>query len=101
MASKSSDRNFGDLSTFAEEAAIAALGYLAEDSERLERFLALSGLGPENLRAAAAAPGFLLGVLEYIVTDEKLLLALATRQAWRPEDIERARVMLGGRPREA
>ena len=37
---------------FATEAAIAALGFLADDPERLERFLALSGLGPQNL-----APG--------------------------------------------
>ena len=33
---------------FATEAAIAALGFLADDPERLERFLALSGLGPQN-----------------------------------------------------
>jgi len=100
VAPKPLDRKFADLSTKAEETAIAALGFLAEESERLERFLALSGLGPENLRQAASAPGFLLGVLEYMVTDERLLLAFAARQGAPPEEVERARMTLGGRPRE-
>ena len=39
--------------SFPAEAAIAALGFLADDPERLERFLALSGLGPHNLRRDA------------------------------------------------
>lgn len=99
--SKQLDRKIADLSAFAEEAAIAALGFIAEDSERLERFLALSGLGPQNLRSAAGSPGFFVGVLDYLLTDEKLLIAFAARQGWRPEEVERARSALGGRPREA
>ena len=84
--------------SFAAEAAIAALGFLAEDTERLERFLALSGLGPHNLRRAAADPSFLSAVLEYLAGDEPLLLAFASRQGWPPADVVRARDVLGGRP---
>ena len=71
------NRKILDLSSFSTDVAIAALGFLAADTERLERFLALSGLGPHNLRQAASDPAFLGSVLEYIVSDEPLLLALA------------------------
>ena len=83
---------------FANEVAIAALGFLADDPERLERFLALSGLGPHNLRQAAAEPAFLSAVLDYIASDEDLLIAFARRQGWPPTDISRARETLAGPP---
>jgi len=83
---------------FASEAAIAALGFLAADEDRLERFLALSGLGPHNLRRAAADPAFLTAVLDYILADEKLLIAFAAQQSWPPEQISRARENLAGAP---
>jgi len=81
---------------FAHEAAIAALGFLAADPERLQRFLGLSGLGPHNLRRAAADPAFLGAVLDYLAGDEPLLIAFASHQSWRPEDVIRARDALGG-----
>lgn len=89
--------SFGTHSS-ASEAAIAALGFLATDPERLERFLALSGLGPHNLRRAAADPGFLSAVLDYIVGDERLLLAFAQDQRLPPAEVVRARDALGGPP---
>ena len=82
----------------AAQTAIAALGFLAEDPERLERFLALSGLGPHNLREAAAEPSFLTAVLDYVTGDETLLIAFATREGQRPEVIVRARDALAGPP---
>jgi len=82
--------------SFPAEAAIAALGFLADDPDRLERFLALSGLGPHNLRRAAADPSFLSAVLEYLTGDEPLLLEFASLQGWSPADVVRARDALGG-----
>ena len=61
-----SDRSSKQAAAFATDAGIAALAFLAEDEERLSRFLALSGLGPHNLREAAAQPTFLGAVLEYL-----------------------------------
>jgi hypothetical protein len=61
----------------AETLAIEALNYLAAEPARLDRFLALSGIGLENLRAAAAEPGFLAAILDHLASDEKLLLAFA------------------------
>ena len=81
----------------AESLAAQALTYLGSDAERLARFLALSGLGPQSLRAAARAPGFLAAVLDYIASDEKLLVAFATEVGVEPAHVDRARRLLSGR----
>jgi hypothetical protein len=78
--------------------AIAALSFLAGEHERLERFLALTGLGPQSLRAAAREPSFLLGVLDHVAGDETLLLAFANESGINPEDVGRARDALAERP---
>jgi hypothetical protein len=89
----------GKLSTGGEGAqtvAIEALGFLAADPERLSRFLALSGLGPHNLREAATSPGFLAAVIDYLAADEPLLIAFAAAQGIDPVDVTRARDRLSG-----
>jgi hypothetical protein len=78
--------------------AIAAIGFLAADPDRLQRFLALSGLGPHNLRRAAADPSFLTAVLDYLVGDEPLLITFARDQGCSPAEVVRARDALGGPP---
>ncbi len=57
----------------AEIVAIQALSFIAADGERLGRFLAETGIGPETLRAAAKDPTFLAGVLDFLLRDETLL----------------------------
>jgi hypothetical protein len=78
----------------AEEMAVKALTFLAADGERLARFLALTGLGPDTLRAAAASPGFLVAVFDHVAADEALLLGLAEALGTRPEAILEARRLL-------
>jgi len=85
---------------FATETAIGALGFLAADETRLERFLALSGLGPHNLRRAAADPTFLTSVLDYVAGDERLLVEFAQSIATTPEIVMRARDTLSGPSRD-
>lgn len=80
----------------AQTVAIDALGFLAADPERLARFLALSGLGPHNLRQAATSPGFLAAVLDHLAADEPLLLAFAAAQGIDPAAVIRARDALSG-----
>jgi hypothetical protein len=82
----------------ATELAVAALSFLGGEHERLERFLALTGLGPQSLRAAAREPSFLLGVLDHVASDETLLLAFAHESGINPEDVGRAREALAQRP---
>lgn len=62
----------------AEVLAIQALGFIAQDEERLGRFLAITGLGPAEIRAAARERRFLAGVLDYVTEDEALLVAFAS-----------------------
>ncbi len=83
---------------WAEGLAAEGLGFLASDIERLEPFLSLTGLDPRNLRKAAAAPGFLAGVLDHIAGDERLLLAFASASGHPPGDIARAHALLAGPP---
>jgi Protein of unknown function (DUF3572) len=77
--------------------AIEALAWLAADESRLERFLSLSGLGPQNLRKAAADPRFLTAILDYLASNEALLLDFAGDSGHRPEEVASAHAALGGR----
>jgi hypothetical protein len=81
----------------AERLAIQALAFLASDPQELGRFLALTGLEPSEIRAAAQEQGFLAGVLEYICAHEPLLLAFARDEGREPSEIERALEALSGR----
>ena len=58
-----------------EGLAIAALLFIAAETETLSRFLELTGLDPGDVRAAAADQRFLLAVLDFLMADEPLLLA--------------------------
>jgi len=78
------------------ELAVAALGFIATDSDELSRFLALSGIDPSSIRTAAKEPGFLGGVLAYIAGNERTLLAFAAHAGAAPEEIEQARIILAG-----
>ena len=76
--------------------AVSGLAFIAADSDRLSRFLNLTGLGPHNLRTAAADPAFLDSVLDYLVGDEALLLAFAADAGLKPEAVARAHAALRG-----
>lgn len=81
----------------AEEAAtlaLAGLTFLAEDTARLGRFLALTGIGPEELRAVADAPETLVAVLDHLLGDESLLLVFSAAKGIAPETVEPARTAL-------
>ena len=80
----------------ANEIAVLALVFLAEDNDRLGHFLALSGLDPRTIREAARDPGFLVGVLDHLMGDEKLLVAFAAGNDLRPQQITDARAALAG-----
>jgi hypothetical protein len=82
----------------AEALALEGLAFLSADPERLDRFIALTGLSPDNLRAIGTAPDFLGGILDYIAGDEPLLLAFAANFQIDPAEIMRAWTLLGGLP---
>ena len=78
----------------AEATAVAALGFLAAEPERLSRFVALSGLDVANLRMAARDDGFLAGIMAYLAADEALLLDFAASSGRKPEEIAAAHHVL-------
>jgi len=80
----------------AEMLAIQVLNFLAEDPERLSRFLAFSGIEAQSLRDAAREPNFLLGVLDHLAGDERLLTEFASQNELTPEVVVRARDLLAG-----
>jgi hypothetical protein len=82
----------------ASAVAIAALSFIAAEPERLGRFLALSGIGPESLRSAAREPGFLTGVLDHLANDDQLLRDFAEQNEFDPEQVMKARELLAGGP---
>jgi hypothetical protein len=80
----------------AESLAVQALGFLAQDPERLSRFLALTGLDAASIRSAAAESGFLAGVLAHLGGDQRLLAEFATEAGVAPAEVDRARHLLAG-----
>lgn len=80
----------------AEAVAIAILGYLGRNPDHLGRFLAETGIGPGQLRGMVQEPGFLVGLLEFVLADESLLLAFAESEKVRPTAIAIARHELAG-----
>jgi hypothetical protein len=78
----------------AEEIAVSALTFLAQDLTRLGPFLALTGLGPADLREHAQSPQFLAGVLDHLLRDEALLLIFSADHDVAPELIAPAHAVL-------
>ena len=74
----------------AESMAIQGLTFLADDSDRLQRFLATTGVGPQQIRSAAREPEFLAGILNYLAADEELLVTFAAYAGIDPFNIRRA-----------
>jgi hypothetical protein len=61
----------------AEAIAVSALGFIAADPVLLPRFLAITGIEANAIRQAAREPGFLAGVLSFVLAHEPTLLAFA------------------------
>jgi hypothetical protein len=78
----------------AEALAIDTLSFLGEDSSRLAGFLAATGLGPAELRKQAGSVEFLAGVLDFVASDESLLLVFASERRVDPATVLAARRQL-------
>jgi len=58
----------------AETFAAAVLGWLAEDHARIGAFLAMTGMTSAELRRASGESDFSLAVVDFLMTDEALLI---------------------------
>jgi hypothetical protein len=79
-----------------ETLALLALAHVAGDETLFARFFALSGLDQASLRARAAEPAVLGGVLDFVLGDERLVVALAEAFDVPPDAFARARRNLPG-----
>ena len=78
----------------AEATAISALGFIAGDAELLPRFLAVTGIEAASIREAAREPGFLVGVLDFLLAHEPSLMRFAAESGADPASIAEARRIL-------
>ncbi|MDO8360553.1 MAG: DUF3572 domain-containing protein [Devosia sp.] len=70
-----------------KELADAALQYLARNPEQLADFMVQSGIGPESLRRLVGTNDFAHGLIDHVVSNEPLLLAVAAESKLKPESI--------------
>jgi hypothetical protein len=78
----------------AETVAIRAIGFLAEDTRRLGRFLSLTGMEPQTLVAGAESTPVQVAVLDHLLGDESLLMVFCGHANIAPEMIRAARMLL-------
>lgn len=80
----------------AQTLALEALGWIAGREGDLSGFLALSGLDAAALRARAGDPDLLAAVMDFLLSDEALLMAFCRENGHPFEAPARARAALPG-----
>lgn len=80
----------------ADATAVAILGWLAGEPELLSRFLALTGVSPAEVRNAVNDPGFLAGLLDFLMSHEPTLIAFSEATGIAPEAVVNAHSILSG-----
>jgi hypothetical protein len=78
----------------AEAMALRTLAFLASEEYRISRFMALTGIGLERLRVEAATPELQAATLEYLLSDESLLLAFCQEAGVDPATVAPAHAVL-------
>ena len=78
----------------AQTIALQALAYLAAEPEEIGRFLQISGLDVDDLRAKAGEPDLLRAVLDYILADDTRVTGLCQELGVKPTDLHAANHVL-------
>lgn len=74
--------------------ALQALGWVLGDGDRAERFLALTGLTPDELRSGLGDPAVQGAVLEFLCGHEADLIAAADALGMAPSELAATRERL-------
>lgn len=80
----------------AEILALEGLGWLVAETDGIQRFLDRSGIDSATLRQAAGSPGLNLAVLDFLLSNEDLLLRFCESAAISPKVLHLARHQLDG-----
>ena len=78
----------------AEELAAEVLVAVAGEARDLQRLESATGFGPDDIRTNAASADFLAGVLDFVTSDEALLLAVTSSRQMKPELLMQALAQL-------
>jgi hypothetical protein len=80
----------------AEIIGLQALAWLAGDADRLEKFMNACGIDGTSLRAVADQPETVAAVVDFLLSNEELLLAFCESASTSPETVIAARQHLAG-----
>ncbi|MEZ5900475.1 MAG: DUF3572 domain-containing protein [Hyphomicrobium sp.] len=80
----------------AENVALQGLTFITADPHRLVRFLSLTGLTPNDLKGWRDDPTLAIAVLDYLLSDESLLLVFVADKGLKPEIVAPAHALLSG-----
>jgi hypothetical protein len=80
----------------AEALALSALAAMLSDERRARRFLDLSGIGTDELRARAGEPALLAALIRFLEAHEPDLIAVAEDLGVAPQELVAAREALEG-----
>jgi Protein of unknown function (DUF3572) len=80
----------------AEALALQVLAFLLADAKQISRFLALTGTTPQDLRDVASSRELQAATLEYLLSDEGLLLMFCQEAGIDPATISPAHRLLVG-----
>ena len=80
----------------AEALGIRALAFVAGDPDLLPRFLSITGIEAGRIREAARQPGFLAGVLDFVLAHVPTVMAFAEASGLDPSSLAAARRALPG-----
>ncbi len=86
--------NYFEIKELAHEALLEIL----EDPYRSQRFFALTGTTPKQIRQEMNKAEFIAGILDYMLQDEPFLKEFADMQDLNPAAITLARLRLPGAP---
>ena len=81
----------GNRPTDAHAIALLALATAVSDERRARRFLDLTGIGTDELRATAAEPALLAALIRFLEAHEPDLLAVAEAMDVKPDALVAAR----------
>jgi hypothetical protein len=80
----------------AEILALGALGWVASEDDRMAAFLAASGAAPAELAGRTQEPELLASVLDFVLSDDLLVIGFAGHAGIAPASVAAARAALPG-----
>ena len=79
-----------------EALALQALAFVVGDEDLGPRFLALTGMDADGLRAAASETGTLIAVIDFLMFDDRLVMQFAESAGIEPATVAQIRFALAG-----